>query len=156
MDSSVETLARQLGMLVRRVRDLHSTVVSGLGLRVELAGVAVLSLLAERGPSRPSALAEALHVDLSTTSRQLSALEREGWLVRERDPDDQRAQLVDLSPTGAEVLQRVRAASVEHLARLLPDWSAADLDAFAAHLARFTDDISGSRPALATTAQESR
>ena len=137
----LETVARELGLLIRSLKGMHSAVTASVGSRVELPASALLNRLAEQGRQRPSALAEALHVDLSSVSRQVAALEREGWVARERDPDDSRAALLELTDEGRRVLDEVRAARVAHLRSRLPGWTAEELEAFAAQLHRFRTDI---------------
>lgn len=137
----MEGVARELGLLLRALKELHHGVLADVGVRLEMPAAAVLTTLDDRGRSRLSTLADVLHVDLSSVSRQVAALEREGWLSRERDPLDSRASLVDLTAAGREVLHRVRAARVAHLRRLLPQWSDEDLGHFAEQLHRFRTDL---------------
>lgn len=143
MVTATEDVARELVLLVRALKSLHGAVVAESGVRVELAAAGVLATLAERGRMRLSPLAEALHVDLSSVSRQVAGLEREGWVERERDPADSRAVLLHLTEAGRDVLDRVRAARLARLDAALPGWSAADLEQFAAQLARFRTDLTG-------------
>lgn len=156
---AVDEVAKQLLQMLRGFKGLHGDVTDRVGLRVELPAASVLGILAERGPSRASTLAEILRLDLSSVSRQVSALEREGWVQRERDPDDQRASLLELSPTGRDLLERVRVARGEALRAVLTDWSPDDLTTFAHGLERFALDLSAAHggltcaPVLAT-AQE--
>jgi DNA-binding MarR family transcriptional regulator len=102
---------------------------------------ALLGSLDDGGQMRPSALAAALHLDLSSVSRQVAALEREGWVAREPDPSDSRAALLELTPLGREALRRVRARRVDHLRDRLPGWSDDELNSFAAALHRFRTDL---------------
>jgi DNA-binding MarR family transcriptional regulator len=112
----------------------------------------VLSRLEDLGPVRLSTLAQVLCLDISTVSRQVPVLERQGWVARERDPEDQRAQLLDLTEAGREVLTEVRRSRVEVLSRLLPDWTEEQLDAFAAQLHRFNTDVTANRQAIVLAA----
>ena len=146
MPTALEQVAQELSALLRQIKGLHAEVTAKAGVRLEMPALAVLAALEADGAQRPSALADTLALDLSTISRQLSALERDGRVLRQRDPEDQRAQIVDLTPTGQEVLALIRASRVERLAARLPQWSQADLAGFAAQLARFTTDISAPHP----------
>lgn len=137
----LESVARELGLLIRGLKGMHSAVLASVGCRVELPASALLARLDEHGRQRPSALAEALHVDLSSISRQVASLEREGWVRRERDPQDSRAALLELTDEGRRVLDDVRRARVAHLRRQLPDWSDEELAHFAAQLHRFRLDV---------------
>lgn len=141
----VEELSLQLVRLVRGLRGLHVAVVDAGGDHVEPATLGLLSGLAATGPARLSTLAGVMCLDLSTVSRQVPALERHGWVARTRDPHDHRAQLLELTPAGQDMLQAVRRSRADVLARLLPEWSTADVHQFAGQLARFNDDVTTHR-----------
>ena len=139
--TEIDDVARELVLLFRGLKGLHREVLADAGLRLEMPATAVLTCLDERGSQRLSTVADVLHLDLSSVSRQVSALEREGWVARERDPADSRAVLLDLTDAGRAVLARVRDARVAHLAARLPGWSPAELRAFSDSLARFRTDL---------------
>jgi DNA-binding MarR family transcriptional regulator len=146
--TALDTVSRELVSLLRGLRELHGTVADASRYAVDPSGVAILARLDELGPCRLSTLAGVLCLDLSTVSRQVPALERSGWVARERDPEDHRAQLLDLTTQGREVLMDVRRSRNDVLARLLPDWSEDELEAFAAQLHRFNHDVTSNRSAL--------
>lgn len=146
--SALETVSTELVALVRGLRELHGTVAQACRYPVDASGVAILARLEEIGPSRLSTLADILCLDISTVSRQVPTLERAGWVARERDPEDHRAQLLELTSAGREVLADVRRARNQVLTRLLPDWTDDDLAAFAAQLHRFNGDVTSNRSAL--------
>lgn len=146
--TAVETVSRELVTLVRGLRELHGAVTQASRHPVDPSGAAVLGRLEEHGPLRLSVLAGVLCLDISTVSRQVPALERYGWVVRERDPQDHRAQLLELTDEGREVLADVRRSRNEVLRRLLPDWTEAELSQFAGQLQRFNADVTQHRPAL--------
>ncbi len=139
--TGMEHVVKELGLLLRSLKGLHQTVLAEAGLKVETPAAAVLATLEAHGQVRPSHVAELLSLDLSSVSRQVAALEREGWISRERDPADSRAALLELSDEGRTVLARLRRAQVEHLSRRLPGWTDAELEHFAASLQRFRDDL---------------
>jgi len=139
----MDDVARELGLLLRSLKGLHVPLVVDGGARVEMPAAAVLATLDDRGRLRLSTLAELLHLDLSSVSRQVATLVEEGWVSRERDPADSRAWLLELTATGRDVLARVRAGRVHRLRELLPDWSDGELEAFAGVLHRFRTDLTG-------------
>src|SRR3982750_381846 len=98
--SSIETVSRELVQLARGLRELHATISSASTHPVDPSGAMVLARLEELGPVRLSTLAHVLSLDISTVSRQVPVLERHGWVTRERDPEDQRAQLFQLASSG--------------------------------------------------------
>jgi DNA-binding MarR family transcriptional regulator len=73
-----------------------------------------LQLIAERGALSTSSLALLLGIDPSTASRNLAGLERAGYIVRRRGPDDGRQTDVRLTPRGKRIAEAVAA-----------DWAAA-------------------------------
>jgi len=156
--SPIEDVSGQLVTLIRGLRELQVAIVEVGGVSVEVSAVSLLARLSEMAPARPSALAAAMCLDLSTVSRQVPVLERQGWVVRSADPDDRRAQLLDLTPTGRSTLGEIHRARVDVLSRLLPDWSEDDLRTFARQLCRFNTDVTTHRqqvlPAPDPTSQE--
>lgn len=93
------------------------------------------------GPRRVSNLAECVHSDTSTISRQVSTLAAEGLVEKVADPQDGRVQMVSLTPSGKELLDRVRADRAELFRTLLHEWSAADIGEFTAYVHRFARDL---------------
>ena len=111
---------------------------------VDSTAYPILFTLADE-PHRVSALAELVHSDVSTVSRQVSALVTHGLLDKVSDPDDGRAQVVRLSPEGGALVERIRADRNEWFRTLLDDWTPDDARTFATHLERFGDALESSR-----------
>ncbi|UJA20901.1 MarR family transcriptional regulator [Thermoleophilia bacterium SCSIO 60948] len=103
-------------------------------------GWGVLAQLDRSGPSRVSALARELHVDASVASRQLAGLEEAGYVERERDPEDGRAWLYDLTGEGTAGLARVRSTLSAELDAAVEDWDAEDVEVLVTGLARLNRD----------------
>lgn len=93
------------------------------------------------GPARVSALAEAVHSDPSTVSRQVAHLVDLGLLQRRPDPDDRRATLLTVTAEGEALLQRARTLRDRRVAAIVEGWSTDDRERFAALLNRFTTDF---------------
>jgi DNA-binding MarR family transcriptional regulator len=96
-------------------------------------------------PHRVSVLAERVHSDVSTVSRQVSALVAHGLLEKVSDPDDGRAQVVRLADEGHALVERIRRDRNEWFRTLLDDWAPEDARTFATHLERFGDALESSR-----------
>jgi DNA-binding MarR family transcriptional regulator len=107
-----------------------------------------LSAIDRAGMITTSALAAALSIDLSTASRNLSLLERQGLLGRFRDPDDARVVFIELTTKGTRALMNLRCderlvyASV--LARIPPNKQASVIEA----LETLADALGESEPNL--------
>ncbi len=154
-NDTTETIIREVIGVVRGLKDLHRHV--GVpeddgGELLEAPSFVILLRLAEFGPIRVSALADALLVDVSTASRQLHALEESGWVARERDPADARAQLMHLTPAGARVLDRNRRLRGDALRQVLADWPEADRRRLAEALTRLNRALQARRGSTGTDA----
>lgn len=97
----------------------------------------VLHALGER-PLRVSTLAELVHSDVSTVSRQVSALTDGGLVTKITDPQDRRAQLVSLTDDGATLLTDLHERRTVWMQTLLAHWSEAEAREFTRLLVKFT------------------
>ena len=86
------------------------------------------------GPLRVSALADAVHSDVSTVSRQVSTLVDLGFITRGPDPVDGRAQALSLTDDGDALLVAIRQDRDRWLQGLLADWPDDDITSFSARL----------------------
>jgi DNA-binding MarR family transcriptional regulator len=108
--------------LLRRVRRVDDE--SGL----TAARLSALSVLVFGGPTTLGALARAEQVTAPTMSRLVSALERDGLVVREPHAEDRRAVVIAASPRGREILERGRERRISELAALLGGLDSTELE----------------------------
>jgi MarR family transcriptional regulator for hemolysin len=78
----------------------------------------VLLLVRSQRWGTQSQMAEAMGITGATLTHHLNALEDQGLVRRWREAGNRRAQHVELTDTGAEVFDRLRAVAVAHDARL--------------------------------------
>src|SRR5438105_14044831 len=71
----------------------------------------LLSLRSGR-PGTQRELAEAVGIQGATLTHHLTAMERDGLVVRHRDPANRRTQQVEPTPAGEAVFDRLRAAAM--------------------------------------------
>ena len=90
-------------------------------ITVPAAQTRVLSQLDELGPSRISTLAAADRCAQPTMSVLVQRLEEHGWVAREPDPADTRANLISLNAAGRRALQEARQAAGAAIADYLRD-----------------------------------
>lgn len=83
-----------------------------------------LEVLVEQGPLRSLALAEALMLDKSTTTRVVDALVRKGYVERRPDPTDARAVMLSTTRAGRALHDRINAELVEQQMDMLRDLDA--------------------------------
>jgi DNA-binding MarR family transcriptional regulator len=95
---------------------------------------AVLRTLRESGPQRITTLATMEFVAQPTMSALVQRLERRGLVSRARDPADARANLVQITPAGEDVLRARTHARAVWLAERLSELSLEDRERVLASL----------------------
>ncbi len=105
---------------------------------VEWSAHVLLRVVGQEGPMRAGAVADCLHSDPSTVSRQVAALVRDGLLERRADPQDGRASLLVVTPKGEGVLAEHDRIRLNYFAHMLAEWDERELREFAGMLQRFT------------------
>lgn len=133
---AIAAVEGELTTLFRRVRAAMRSYSERLHPDLTPLGYATLSTLERRGPLHSGALAEALEVDKSTLSRQISALDRLGFLLREPDPSDGRATILSVTADTAARLREIRSSNQAGLHEELRGWAPEDVERFASLLGR--------------------
>jgi DNA-binding MarR family transcriptional regulator len=83
---------------------------------LSLTAAATLSTLRQQGPTRLTELAVAEGVSQPSMTTLVARLAEQGLVGRHGDPTDRRAVLIGLTPAGADLLDRRRAARTDRLA----------------------------------------
>ena len=144
----VAEIGRQFGVFLRRADRFYADLRLGPdGLDLDRSAYLLLGRIVAAGPTRLSALADSLSLDLSTISRQVHALEAAGLAGRTTETTDRRASLIAATERGLEIYHRNRAVQEAALRELLSDWTDAERNEFARLLTRFNDKIASQHPA---------
>jgi len=134
-NAALEALSADMARTVRYVRALKQ--------RYGVPDPASLPLLFRLldGPTRPTELADALHLDLSVVSRQLTSLSARGLVAKTKDPGDARAHQVEITDAGRALTAEVERIRTEFLASLVQEWDEADVRNFANYLHRLSESL---------------
>lgn len=143
-----ETIGRELVTLIRGAKDLHTVLADRDRPVLDPPAFALLSRIGDQGPLRLSTLAAVVFLDVSTISRQVQDLEHAGWVVRERDPQDRRASLLELTPAGRAVLEAGYEQRRRALTQLLAGWTREEQATLADQLAHFNQAVAAFRASL--------
>jgi DNA-binding MarR family transcriptional regulator len=144
--TDIEPLVRAVYGLTALKRDMPR--LAGFDHPVGLLPLAVVHRLA---PARVKDVAHELHVDVSVASRQLTALASAGYIEREPDPEDRRAQLVSPTEAGVAALERAHDNIVAVFASVLEGWTGDDLASLTEALTRLRADyerVTGAQPTI--------
>jgi DNA-binding MarR family transcriptional regulator len=93
-----------------------------LYVRVDRAGYLAMRTLDALGPVSANGLARALGLDASTVTRQIAALERQGYVERCANPADGRSCTIVLTPAGSRAMNEVQRERREQIRLLVSDW----------------------------------
>jgi DNA-binding MarR family transcriptional regulator len=140
-DAEYDELVSELMRLNRLLERAHARYSAQYGDGVERAAYVLLAHLVKDGPRRLSALADAVHSDISTVSRQVTQLVRLGLVTRQADPSDGRASLLAATDHGRRTFEEKRQRRNQHLSELLADWCPADRRALRELVGRFNEDF---------------
>jgi len=143
MSGDAEAFGRDLNealdRLIRRagLPRVHQRLNATAGVSLDRSSYWLASWLTDAESLRLSDLAEVLHTDLSTVSRQVQAAERAGLVERRPDPSDGRASRVYLTAAGRDALERLRAVQRGEILAAIADWEPEDRRRFAELMSRF-------------------
>lgn len=101
----------------------------------------VLRYVRIHGPVRASDIAEAFDMDKGAVSRQLTLLRDRGLLEQRPDPEDRRAIQVEATAEAHAAFDELKQQIRDRYDAILADWTDAELESFAAQLARFTRSL---------------
>ena len=130
----------RISYLITRARR-HDRVRIVAAVPLDRAAVMVLGQLAEAGPARPGELADRLGVEAPHVTRQVQRLQQAGYADRVPDPDDRRAQLIQLTPAGRAAADRIREAGTTGMQAALAHWPPQERHQLATLLHRMVDDF---------------
>ncbi|MGW3954737.1 MarR family winged helix-turn-helix transcriptional regulator [Streptomyces sp. NPDC004752] len=136
----IERALSRITYLSTRARQ-HDRLMALAGVPLDRAAVALLRRMVDTEPLRPGELAQRLGVEASHVTRTVQQLEKSGYVSRVPDPDDRRAQRIELTDAGREAVGRVRDAGVRGMQIALADWTPEELRQLATLFHRMVDDF---------------
>ncbi|GAB2895475.1 MarR family transcriptional regulator [Streptomyces deserti] len=136
----IERALTRITYLSTRARR-HDRLMALAGVPLDRAAVALLRQIADSEPLRPGELAARLGVEASHVTRTVQQLQKSGYVTRVPDPDDRRAQRIELTDAGRQAIARVREAGARGMQMALADWSPEELRQLATLFHRMVDDF---------------
>ncbi|MDI2128828.1 MarR family winged helix-turn-helix transcriptional regulator [Yinghuangia seranimata] len=136
-----DRLQHEVALFARRAEQTRLGAAGELRYTMDRAAYLLLGRLEAEGPMGVKALAQAMSIDSSTVTRQVTPLVDQGYVDRVPNPDDGRAVLLRLSEIGLDRLHQVRRARIQLMAEMCAEWSAEDRERFTELLTRFNQEM---------------
>jgi DNA-binding MarR family transcriptional regulator len=136
----IERALTRITYLSTRARQ-HDRLMALAGVPLDRAAVALLRQVADSEPLRPGELANRLGVEASHVTRTVQQLQKAGYVTRVPDPDDRRAQRIELTEAGQQAIDRVRDAGARGMQLALAEWAPEELGLLATLFHRMVDDF---------------
>ncbi|MFF3336642.1 MarR family winged helix-turn-helix transcriptional regulator [Streptomyces sp. NPDC002888] len=136
----IERALSRITYLSTRARQ-HERLMALAGVPLDRAAVALLRQIADSEPLRPGELAARLGVEASHVTRTVQQLQKSGYVTRVPDPDDGRAQRIQLTDTGRQAIDRIREAGARGMQLALAEWAPEELRRLATLFHRMVDDF---------------
>lgn len=138
--TEIERALTRITYLSTRARQ-HDRLMALAGVPLDRAAVALLRQVADSDPLRPGELAQRLGVEASHVTRTVQQLQKSGYVTRVPDPDDRRAQRIELTEAGRKAVSNVRDAGARGMQMALSEWSTDELQQLATLFHRMVDDF---------------
>ncbi|MEY9988780.1 DNA-binding MarR family transcriptional regulator [Streptomyces sp. V4I8] len=136
----IERALTRITYLSTRARQ-HERLMALAGVPLDRAAVALLRQVADSESLRPGELANRLGVEASHVTRTVQQLQKSGYVTRVPDPQDRRAQRIELTEAGRQAIARVRDAGARGMQLALADWKPEELGRLATLFHRMVDDF---------------
>ncbi|GIF20990.1 DNA-binding MarR family transcriptional regulator [Actinoplanes tereljensis] len=140
-DAVLGTIETQVAMLMRLGEASRRSTGVQPHRALDRAAYVILRQLQQDGPLNVSVLAAALNLDGSTVTRQVTALQNDGLVERERDPKDGRGTVIAATPLGLQQVEQVRQARKILYGTVLAKYTEQEKRELAATLERFNEAV---------------
>ncbi len=136
-------IERALEQLLRLYasRKVHARRSAAAGVMITRQGYLLLRRLQEEGDQPLGELARITQMDPAAAGRQVRQLEEDGLVTRTKGENDGRVVVVQVTPRGAAVRQRLSTVGEDHMSDVLADWPQEDREQLALLLPRFVEGL---------------
>lgn len=143
VDDVLQAVEHQLSLFWRRARAVSNQLSRQVHPDMEPAAYGLLSVIRREGPIRLTDLAMNIGVGKPSVSRQIAFLESIGLVSKEADPQDGRAQSIQLTEKGEEKMRQVQDARRQVFRERLGSWPVRDLQELARYIGKLNSTYEG-------------
>jgi len=119
LEEKIQTALIRLDEVWSRLIRQVSADIKEYPFTIPLSQIYLLRLLDRRGALNMSELANSLGISMSGCTALVDRAAAEGWVERQRNPNDRRVVLVGVSPAGEQTLTQIREVRARILAKYL-------------------------------------
>jgi len=143
-------LDRYVPYLLNRAGSLEAQTFTQLLAKhdISISAWRILASLHQRDDQRMGELSASTSIEVSTLSRSVAALERQGWVTRERSSEDARVVSVHMTEAGRKITDTIVPEAVAHEAARLDGFTEEEhqmlvtlLQRLYQNLSRHNDDV---------------
>ena len=134
-DESLESLELEIAMMVRALRT--RTVELDKKQEFKRASYLILLLITKNGPMSVKHIAEKLHLDISTVSRQAADLLADDMLSKQPSKTDGRSYLYDINSKDLDMMTHIRHSRKQRLSKMIQEWDETEIEEFARLMKKF-------------------
>lgn len=109
--------------------------------RLDRSAIVILRQLSTHGPAGVKTLADELHLDISTVSRQAAALVEKGYVDKTPNPRDGRAYFYRITDLGTKELNENKQRQIDRLTEVLEEWSDEECITFGQLLKKYNQTV---------------
>ncbi|KMY51581.1 MarR family winged helix-turn-helix transcriptional regulator [Peribacillus loiseleuriae] len=133
---ALETIELEMAVLARLVKSMTSDL-----RNLDKSAYLLLHQLSSEGSYGVKILANKLHLDISTVSRQTASMEQKGYVCKVPDPKDGRSYFYQITDLGLKELSQYKQARLDKLEELLNGWSDEEGQNFGQLLKKFNQRL---------------
>lgn len=131
-EPTIELIEQQVNDFIRRIVMTEKRKDS-----LDRSAYILLHQLSSNGPAGVKTLAEELHLDISTVSRQAAALVAKSYVEKTPNSQDGRAYFYQITRLGAKELEKNKQHRFERISEILQDWSEDEREIFGRLLQKY-------------------
>lgn len=136
-DEYLEVLELEIATMVRALRT--RTVELDNTQEFRRASNLILLLISRNGPMGVKSIAERLHLDISTVSRQAADLMEDEMLEKKESKTDRRSYLYDINDKGSARISHIRQGRKQRFSKMIDEWEVTEIEEFTRLLHKFNN-----------------
>lgn len=136
-DGSLEVLELEIAMMVRALRSRIAE--TDKKQEFKRASYLILLLISKNGPMGVKSIAEKLHLDISTVSRQAADLMEDEMLKKKKSETDRRSYLYEINNKGWDTIAHIRQGRKQRFAKMIDEWEDTEIEDFTHLLQKFNN-----------------